>query len=190
MRRVAFGSVVALAALTLFGSVPASADMVLSPFVGTTFGSGARDDIGDTSHLVYGATLTFAGDGILGFEIDGQYVPNFFSEADKSNVASLMGALLFGTNNADTGLRFYALAGGGLLRTRIDDSGEFFETDRNSFGIVLGGSVIAMFSENLGLKGDVRYFRGISDVKPNNEVDLDLTGFHFWRVSAGAALSF
>jgi hypothetical protein len=176
--------------VTALGAVPAVAEVILSPFVGTTFGAGAKDDVGETSHFIYGGTLTLAGDGAFGFEVDGQYAPDFFGEADNSNVASLMGLLTFGSHDAGSGLRFYVGAGGGLLKTRIESSDAFFETDRNSFGVTLGGSVIAKFGETFGLKGDVRYFRGITDVEPDEDVHVDLTGFHFWRVSAGLAMAF
>jgi hypothetical protein len=183
-------SVAVLVMVTGLGAGPAAAGMILTPFVGTTWGSGAEDDFGDTSNLVYGGTITFVGEGPLGFEIDGQYAPDFFGEADNSNVASLMGAFLLGAHDDGARLRFYVLGGGGLLRTRIEDTNAFFETDRNSFGVMFGGSVIALVSENLGLKGDIRYFRGITDVEPDSSLDLDLTGFHFWRASAGLAIAF
>jgi hypothetical protein len=175
--------------LTLL-SAPAAAEVILTPFVGTTFGAGARDDVGDTKHMIYGGTLTMVGDGVLGFELDGQYAPDFFGEADDSNVASLMGELIFGTHDAGSGLRFYAAAGGGLLKTRVKTTDQFLDLDRNAFGVTFGGSMIAKFGETFGGKADVRYFRGITDVKADNEVDLDLTGFHFWRLSAGLAIHF
>ncbi len=181
--------VMSLLAFTI-PSAPAAAEVILSPFVGTTFGAGARDDVGDTAHLIYGGTLTMVGDGAFGFEIDGQYAPNFFGEADNSNVASLMGQIIFGSHDVGSGLRFYVSAGGGLLKTHVESRDDLLETDRNSFGVTLGGSVIAKFGETFGLKGDLRYFRGITDTDPDNDVDLDLTGFRFWRLSAGLAMAF
>lgn len=170
-------------------SAPASADTFLAPFAGKTFGGGARDAFGDASHFVYGATLTMLGEGPLGFEIDGQYSPHFFGGASGSNVASLMGALTIGGGSPD-GLHVYGCAGAGLLRSRVRDRSDFLDADRNSFGIDLGGSLILPVSHALGLKGDVRYFRGLTNVKPDTVGQIDLTGFHFWRASAGAAIRF
>jgi hypothetical protein len=167
----------------------AHADMALTPFVGTTLGGGAQDDFGKSSHLVYGATLTSMGSGPLGFEIDAQYSPHFFGGASDSNVSSLMGEILVGGGDPK-GLRFYACGGAGLLKSKVTGQAQFFDTDRNSFGITAGGSVIAPLTGALGLKGDVRYFRGLTNVKASSPNDIDLTGFHFWRVSGGLAIHF
>jgi hypothetical protein len=173
------------------GLAPAASDagVILAPFAGKTFGGG-RDAAGDDSHFVYGATLTLLGDGLIGFEVDGQYAPNYFGDFGDSNVASLMGSLTLGGGGGGTGVRFYANAGAGLLRTHVADRQGFFDTDRNSFGITAGGSVILPLGSTFGLKGDVRYFRGLVDSDSGSSVDLDLTGFHFWRASAGLALRF
>jgi hypothetical protein len=170
-------------------SASAGADTALTPFVGSTFGGGARDDFGKSSHLVYGATLTCLGRGPLGFEIDGQYSPHFFGGASESNVASLMGEVLVGGGDPG-GLRFYAAAGAGLLKSKVRGQADFFDADRNSFGITVGGSVIVPLSGAVGLKGDLRYFRGLTNVKADTADEIDLTGFHFWRVSGGLAIHF
>jgi hypothetical protein len=177
--------------LTLTAFLPAlvSADIALTPFVGSTFGGGAKDDFGKSSHLVYGATLTSLGHGPLGFEIDGQYSPHFFGGDPNSNVTSLMAEILVGGGDPK-GLRFYACGGAGLLKSKVTGQAQFFDADRNSFGITVGGSVIAPLSHALGLKGDVRYFRGLTNVKPDTADEIDLTGFHFWRVSGGLAIHF
>ena len=189
MRMLAAASMLAV----LVGSVPGPAEggVILAPFVGKTF-AGAHDISSDDSHLVYGATLTLLGDGLIGFEVDGQYSPKYFGETGHSNVASLMGSLTLGGGGATTGgVRFYANAGAGLLKTHVADSDTFFDTDRNSFGVTAGGSVMVPLGSTLGLKGDVRYFRGLVDDAPGGtSFDLNLTGFHFWRASAGLALHF
>src|SRR4051812_42930394 len=124
------------ALVVLAGAVPDAADagVILAPYAGTTFGAGP-DAAGDDSHLLYGATLTLLGNGLLGFEVDGQLVPHYFGDAGSNNVASLMGSITLGGGGAATGVRFYANAGVGLLRTHVADSDQFFDTDRNSFGV-------------------------------------------------------
>lgn len=187
MRRLGLMAVVAMVFVAAAGSV--HAETILAPFVGKTFGGGAADEFGETSHLVYGGTLSMLGTGAVGFEIDGQYSPHFFGGAEGSNVSSLMGAITIGGGEAD-GVRLYGCAGAGLLRSRVRSRSEFLDADRNSFGIELGGSVIVGLVHSFGIKGDVRYFRGLTNVKSDTVGDIDLTGFHFWRVSAGAALRF
>jgi hypothetical protein len=181
------GLALVLSVSSLSGS--ARADTAVAPYIGSTFGGGAHDSFGKSSHLVYGATLTSLGTGPLGFELDGQYSPHFFGGASGSNVTSLMGEMLIGGGDAK-GLRFFGAAGAGLLKSKVRDRADFFDADRNSFGIELGGSVIAPLGGAIGLKGDVRYFRALTNVKANDPGDIDLSGFHFWRASAGLALHF
>ena len=164
-----------------------SAEIVFAPFAGSTFG-GSGGEFGDDTHLVYGGTVTFVGDSPFGLELEGQYAPDYFGESGNNNVASLTGSILLGAADPDRRLRFFGSAGAGLLRTHVADHEQFFDTDRNSFGVTLGGSVILGLSDQLGLKGDVRYFRGLIDDEPGSDVDLDLTGFNFWRASLGLAL--
>lgn len=175
--------ILAIVALPAVGS----AEMIFTPFAGSTFG-GSGGEFGDESHLVYGGTVTLVGDAPFGLEFEGQYAPDYFGESGNNNVASLMGSVVFGGTDDSRSLRFFANAGAGLLRTHVADHEQFFDTDRNSFGITLGGSVILGLSDQLGLKGDLRYFRGLIDDEPGRDVDLDLTGFNFWRASLGLAL--
>jgi hypothetical protein len=184
MKARVLGTSAAAALLALLLSAPLQAETILTPFVGNTFGAGAEDDFGDDSHLVYGGTLSLVGEGLMGFEIDGQYSPNFFG--DDSNVASLMGGLTLGGGGES--LRVFGIAGAGLLKTRVPSRDQFFTADRNSFGITLGGSAIVKFGEKLGVKGDLRYFRGLSNLTIDDPDEVDLNDFRFWRASLGLAI--
>jgi len=46
-----------------------------------------------------------------------------------------------------------------------------------------------MLGPRVGLRADARYFRRLSD-GGNNDVDLALGSFHFWRVTGGLVLKF
>ena len=164
----------------------ALADTILTPFVGRTFAGGAHDDFGSSSHFTYGGTLLVEGH-LLGVEIDGQYSPHFFGGAPQSNVASLMAGLTVGFGDP-RGPRFYGIAGVGILKSHVAGHEDFFDTDRNSFGMVVGGSVIVPVTGIIGIRGDLRYFRGLSNVSPDRPEDIDLTGFHFFRTSVGVAI--
>ena len=108
------------------------------------------------------------GGGAIGFEVDFGYSPNFFESSttatgfrftSKSNVTTLMGNLVVGGHTGS--VRPYVVAGVGLLRTNVQDFGELFDTkSKNDFGMDIGGGVMGFFSNNVGLRGDVRYFRG------------------------------
>jgi opacity protein-like surface antigen len=185
---------------------PASADWTLTPFVGWNFGGSAdvNDSGGSTfsnkfeKKLDYGASLTSMGAGPLGFEIDFGYSPNFFETStattnsfqftSKSNVTTLTGNLVIG---AHTGaVRPYVVGGVGLIRSNVQDIGEVFSVNsKNDFGLDVGGGVMGFFSHNVGLRGDVRYFRGFRGTS-DNATGLTLSDFKFWRGSLGIALKF
>jgi opacity protein-like surface antigen len=83
------------------------------------------------------------------------------------------------------GVRPYVAAGAGLLQTRVEDADAVFEIDNNDFGINLGGGVMGFMTDNVGFRGDIRYFRGFGEDTGNDQVDLDLSDFDFWRGTVG-----
>jgi opacity protein-like surface antigen len=197
---------VAIAAVALVAAPrTASADWTLTPFVGWNFGSSA-DVTGSggpgfkdkfEKKIDYGASLTGMGAGALGFEVDFGYSPNFFETSttgsgfqftSKSNVTTLMGNLVVGAHSG--GVRPYAVAGVGLLRTKVQDVGEVFDVNtKNDFGLDVGAGVMGFFSNNVGLRGDVRYFRGFRGTD-DNATGLTVGDFKFWRGSLGLSLKF
>jgi opacity protein-like surface antigen len=178
----------------------ASADWLFTPFVGTVF-SGAADfnDGFDTKfeferRFTYGGSLGYMGAGAIGFEFDFGYTPNFFETlsdddfdfASDSNVTTFMGNLIIGVplgGQSGFGVRPYAVGGAGLLRASVTDIDEFFDVDKNSWGFDLGGGLLIFFG-NVGIRGDVRYFRTFTS-GDDDELDFDLGGFDFWRATAG-----
>ena len=191
-------------ALTVSGLAPAkaSADWLFTPFIGGTFGGSAKitnisgdDEEEFARKLTYGASLGYLGGGIAGFEIDFGYSPNFFENDDNgsvlvgdSNVTTLMANFMLAGPKAP--IRPYTSFGGGLIKTRVDDVGQFFDTiDRNSFGFDIGGGVIASFSDNVGIRGDIRYFRAVNN-DDEDSVDLSLDSFKFWRGTVGVTFRF
>jgi opacity protein-like surface antigen len=178
---LAVGAVVAAAPST-------SAETILTPYAGITFS-------GDTveSRAVYGGSLAFTAPTGLGFEVDFGYSPDFFgSDRDiipENNLTTLMGNLMFSGRISDNS-RIYGSAGAGLLKPRVDDADDFFDVDRNDFGVNVGGGVILGVSERIGIRGDVRYFRNIGDPEPDDEFDLDFGNFSYWRATGGLAFTF
>lgn len=185
----------------------ASADWVLTPFVGWNFGSSA--DVSGTGgpgfkdkfekKIDYGASLMGMGSGPIGFELDFGYSPNFFETsttasgfqfASSSNVTTLMGNLVVGANAGR--VRPYVVAGVGLLRTKVQDVDETFDvSSKNDFGLDVGGGVMGFFSESVGLRGDVRYFRGFRGTSDSdNPAGIALGDFKFWRGSLGVSFKF
>jgi opacity protein-like surface antigen len=192
-------------ALTVSTLAPAkaSADWLFSPFIGGTFGGSAKitDIEGDDKEefnrkLTYGASLAYLGGGFAGFEVDFGYSPNFFgSDSDDSlnlvgdgNVTTLMANVIFAAPKGP--VRPYVSGGGGLLRTNVESAGGLFsDANRNDFGFDVGAGVMGFFSDNVGLRGDIRYFRAVSN-DDDDSVDLNLGSFKFWRGSVGLTFRF
>jgi len=177
-----------LAIVTLMGAVEATADTVLVPYAGAVTGG----DI-DERHTTYGAGINFLGDGPFGFELDLGYTPDFYGDeasfGSKNNVTTLMGNLMLGVPLGREA-RIYAAGGAGLLKSRVNDVDDFFDVDRNDFAVNVGGGILGFLGDHFGVRGDVRYFRNITDPEPDGGIDLELGGFHFWRVTAGIAYRF
>jgi opacity protein-like surface antigen len=184
----------------------ASADWTLTPFVGWNFG-GSADVTGSggttfsnkfEKKLDYGASLLSMGAGPIGFELDLGYSPNFFETStatldsfrftNTSNVTTLTGNLVVGGHAGS--IRPYAVGGVGLLRTNVQDVAQVFSvSSKNDFGMDVGGGVMGFFSKNVGIRGDVRYFRGFRG-SSDNAAGLGLSDFKFWRGSLGVSFKF
>ena len=180
----------------------ASADWLFTPFIGATFGGDA--EVGGTGddfknkferRLSYGATLGYMGHGILGVEADFGYSPNFFRADDNNkninlvgdgNVTTLMGNLVIGGSHGP--VRPYVSGGVGLLKSKVDSASQFFDASRNDFGYDLGAG-LGFFGGNVGLRGDVRYFRSLQN-DDGSAVDFSLGNFKFWRGTLGVTFKF
>jgi len=60
-----------------------------------------------------------------------------------------------------------------------------FEVNNSEFGVNLGGGRDGFVSEHVGFRGDVRYFRQLSDPEEDNEFDIGLGDLDDWRATAG-----
>ncbi len=169
-----------------------------SPYIGGNFGGSA--DFGDfpdnddsiERRMDFGATLGW-NPSVVGFEIDLGYSPNFFEdtagdrnfEFGDNNVTTLMGNLLLSAPSG-IGFRPYASGGLGLIRSSVSSgTGLFNDLSTNDLGVNIGGGVNAQFTDFVGLRGDLRYFRSLQDSQPDNDFDLSLGSFDFWRGSVG-----
>ena len=197
-------------ALMVFAGAPAkaSADWLFTPFFGINWGGTAEftDFGGDfedefEQKMNFGASLSWMGAGAFGFEVDFGYSPNFFQnttgddnfEFGDSNVTTLMANLKVGVpfgGQTGGGIRPYASGGLGLIKSRIDDPDDLFELNSTDWGFNVGGGVTGFFTDNFGLQGDVRYFRSLQDNEPDDEVDLALGSFNFWRGTVGLVFRF
>ena len=194
---------IATAALCLAPST-ASAEWILTPFIGASFNRSADvpeadredfDTVIDGSKMTYGGTFTWLGAGVLGFEVDFGYSPEFFEAddddldfVDSSNYSSLMANVVL--SSPQGAFRPYGTAGVGIINTKLDDTDDLIDVDRNGLGFNLGGGVMAFFTDNVGIRGDVRYFRQMSESDDDDDVDFDLNALSFWRGTVGLSFRF
>jgi opacity protein-like surface antigen len=192
----------ALSLVLLPATAQAQSGWFFSPFIGGNFGGSA--DFGDfpenddavERRMDFGATLGWS-PNVVGFEIDLGYSPNFFEdtagdrnfEFGDNNVTTLMGNVLFSAKPG-TGFRPYASAGLGLIRASVSSgTGLFNDLSTNDLGVNIGGGIGAQMNDSIGIRGDLRYFRSLQDNEADNDLDLSLGSFDFWRGSVGLTFS-
>ena len=183
-----------LAVFVLVPAAPAWADVVLTPYVGSLFGGDFENQPGN--RVSYGATAAFMGGGIFGAELGFNFTPEFVQDTATTpdiSQASLMGNLIVGIpiGAGQSGqVRPYVTGGMGLMRVSHNQSELFDRFSSNDFAINFGGGIMAFFSEHVGLRGDVRYFRALTDDEPGLGVDFELGDMDFWKWDVGAAFRF
>lgn len=185
----------------------AAADWLFTPYIGWNWGGAADfgdfDDFDDEfeQRANFGGSLGWMGAGIVGFEVDFGFSPNFFEntrgpgdfEFGDSNVTTLMANLVVGApigGQSGPGIRPYGVGGVGLIKSRIGDAGDLFSVDSTDWGVNIGGGVIGFVSDNVGIRGDVRYFRLLQDVEADDPFNIGLGDFRFWRGSVGVTFRF
>jgi opacity protein-like surface antigen len=145
----------------------ARADGFFIPFIGVNFGGDAGSEFGDAldaSRFNWGASLGWMGAGVIGFEGDFGYSPDFFGKTDLggSSVFTAFGNVLLGVpfgGQKGFGIRPYALAGIGTLYPEGDAFESQLALSEWKVGWDFGGGVMMFFTSHFGLRGDVRYFR-------------------------------
>jgi len=181
-----------LSTLALVLAAPsARADWFVSPLVGLNFGGDTNED---SRKAPFGVSLGYMGGQVIGFETTFMYTPSFFNDEDligTNNVMSWMGNVILGVPvGGETQVRPYLSGGIGVLRSRIGgDATDLFDITRNDFGVNIGAGAMGFFTPNVGLRGDVLYFRSVGDDDPG-DFDIDLRDFDFWQVTAGVAFKF
>jgi Outer membrane protein beta-barrel domain len=169
----------------------ARADWLFTPNLGMSFGGNASGN----EHASYGATIGWMGAGIFGWEADFAYTPEFFEPGDgdvdlidNSNATTAMFNAVIGVpigGQRGGGFRPYVSGGAGLLQTNVNDAKSLFTVNNSEFGVNIGVGAYGFVSDHVGIRGDVRYFRALTDPTEDNEFDISFGNFNFWRGTAG-----
>jgi opacity protein-like surface antigen len=190
-RRIA--QLIALSALALVAAVvPARADGFISPYIGYNFGGNASCPhiTGCTDKRLNAGVALGAVGGVLGFEEDFGYAKDFFGQAAglDSSVLTVMSNLMITPKIGP--VRPYLLAGIGLIKAHVAlTPSSIFTTDKNSLGWDLGGGLMGLFGDHIGVRGDIRYIHSFQDF---NVAGFTLSNpkLNFGRASAGLVLMF
>lgn len=196
---------------------PASADWLFTPYMGIVFSGAANTvDINDLDEAFeqrvnFGGSLAGMSSGIFGVEFDFNYTPNFFQVTEggedfelfnvDSSLTTLMGNLVMGIPIGGTtggGVRPYITGGAGLMRANISGDELFDNLSTNDLAFNVGGGVHVFFNDNLGFRGDLRYFRGLEQRDDDDPLsdddfideDFGLEDFDYWRATIGFTFRF
>lgn len=185
--------VVMVAVLSLW-PVPARAEWYFSPFAGGYFGGATTE----APKVSFGASIGWTGAHVVGVEVEAAGYPDFFGAADVPKV-------LFSSNHVSTlmvngvaslpwprfGVRPYASGGIGLVRSRIGENNDFIRGKNNNAGFDVGAGATGYFSEHIGARADVRYFRALQSLEGDSEFfSLDAIKVDFWRITGGVVFRF
>ena len=174
------------------------------PFIGYNAGGALLDAMsllgsGTAKPKAYGASILFWGPGILAGELDFGYNPQFFESFDLTKVGASSNLQTFTLNfvlgptffiGENMRVRPYALIGGGLMRSKIDEFVEHLSfSDSNNFGVVdIAGGVYFYPIKRIGVRADVRYFKGVG--ANDSDKGYGLMDWNFYRITIGAAIAF
>lgn len=164
----------------------APAEILLTPYYGTTFGGTTNQD-----SPTYGGAVGFMAGGWLGAEAEYGYVKDFFgpgagAELSQNKVESISGSLLLGVNLGV--LRPYGAVGLSAIGANLASGPGLASLDDSSAGYNAGGGLFIWLGKHVGLRGDVRYFRTFEAIDTDSA--LGLGKIDFWRGIGGLALRF
>jgi hypothetical protein len=197
------GRLVVSALLLVAPPTNASADWLFTGFLGSTFaGSTTHLDLEGgvgANQVIYGATVGWLSQSIIGVEAEFAYAPRFFETDNRagpvtgSHVMTLMGSVLVTLPLSVTreSLRPYLVGGIGMMQngsaTSLDFVNEFDPQERNVLGVNMGGGAIGFVSPDVGVRFDLRHIRSL--LRGTNPLTGEPgTQLRFWRVTVGVAL--
>lgn len=173
-------------------AVPAAAQGFISPFIGFDYGgdSGCPEasncEDKNSNIGVAGGKLG----AVAGIEVELGYARDFFGETPgvSSNVLTLMTNVIVGPKVGP--VRPFVLGGLGLIKTEAEFTGaSLLDTSTNSWGWNLGGGLMVMFGEHVGVRGDLRRFKSFGEHGLLGFI-LESEKLSFNRASAGLVLAF
>jgi hypothetical protein len=189
--------------LVLLALVPgtASADWLITPFLGTAFGAETTLLVlapGDLPRkTTFGVTAALLSDRVLGIEAGVAHIPGFFADptallkAKSSRVTTLDGSVIVAAPLSVTreSLRPYLIGGVGVIQARNEDLLSAFPIDQNFLAVNVGGGAIGMLTPRTGVRFEIRHFKAASGADGPLARE-GLSRLSFWRFSVGVTLRY
>ena len=176
---------VAFVLLLTAASSVAAQPMVFTGIVTGHLGASAHGDVRDWT-VTPGASMAVVDENGLGVELDASYAGDFDdAQFSDSSIGTVM--LNFTFVYPHERLRPFMTAGAGFMRVKATPLPGTTSVADTDVSWSLGGGLLYMLNEALGVRGDVRYFRqfGRQDVLP-----LGSNGaLNFVRYSFGVSYS-
>ena len=188
-------------ALLAVAPATASADWLITPFLGTAFGGEttllALDNGAGQKKLTFGVGGMLLSDNILGIEGSIGHTPKFFQGRSAagliqtSRVTTLTGSVVIAAPLAVTreSLRPYIVGGLGLMQARASDKAGIFPIEKDFLVVDLGGGAIGLLSPRTGVQFEIRHFKAASGADGPLARE-GLSRLSFWRASVGLVLRY
>ena len=178
--------------ITIGTATQARAQGFISPLIGFDFGGDSGcPNLNSCQDKKLNVSVSFGAMGnVFGVEEEIAYAPNFFGNAPglSSSVLTLMTNVMLVPNMGP--VRPYVLAGIGLIKTHVDlTPASVFTTDNNNLGWDVGGGLILLVGDHVGVRGDLRYFHSFQDLTVLG-FTLGNSKLNYGRASAGVVLKF
>jgi opacity protein-like surface antigen len=127
---------------------------------------------------------------IFGTETNVGYTPGFFGTGVKNYVLDLNAGILAGPDlGIASRLHPYGAIGLSSIRASIRSNGVSPGMTRMDIGFNAGGGVVVdLKSEDLSVRVDGRFYRSFNGASSPNNLDVDLSHFHFWRLGIGLVI--
>jgi opacity protein-like surface antigen len=179
--------------VVIFGLAnPSAGQAFISPLVGYNFGGDAQClevTVCEDKNLNLGVSVGSLGN-FFGTELELAYAKDFFGEIPgvSSNVLTLMGNVMVAPRFGPA--QPFAVVGLGLIKTHVDlNATDLLDTDNNHFGWDIGGGLMVFFTDNIGVRGEIRYFHAFQDLELFTAIG-EATKLDFGRAAAGVIFRF
>jgi opacity protein-like surface antigen len=174
----------------------ARAEFFAVPFAGMKFGGSTSiadfELAAGQKKFVLGAAARWTSDGILGFEVEFSNIAGYFSNEETASIIGplvkpgsyvndLTGSVVLSLPPSFTGggLRPYAVIGAGLIHASTEDIVEIVKVRRTVAALNLGIGAVGMFTNNVGVRFDVRHLRSLTRDAPTGGVGHSISYSRF-----------